>query len=149
NWTIDDQNGDAVTGVMPVYTGAWKQGATCTNCAVSLDHTSVHDGTWHDGTTSPNEVPHAITAQFTGTAVYVFNVVPNKALLVESVSDMIFFLDGQQVGTYQHQPDDTWGYMYNVCVFAKTGLSNGAHTIEIRAGVAESNIILFDYIVYT
>jgi hypothetical protein len=39
NRTIDDQNGDSVTGALPKYSppGVWNQGNGCGVCALKLD----------------------------------------------------------------------------------------------------------------
>ncbi len=53
-------------------------------------------------------------------------------------SDMTFFIDGVQVGTYSSEPDSSSpGYDYNVTVFAHERLSSGRHIIQIQSGHIE------------
>ena len=68
NRTIDDQNGDSVTGVVPIFlpAGSWSQGSDCQGCFVQLDTTQVHDGTWHDTTYTPGGDPKIINISFNG-----------------------------------------------------------------------------------
>lgn len=67
--TIDDQNGDAVSGMGPSYSpaGAWEQGATCTGCLAKPDPSQAFDRTWHDATHTPGDPePRIANVSFTG-----------------------------------------------------------------------------------
>ncbi|RPD82863.1 hypothetical protein L226DRAFT_607915 [Lentinus tigrinus ALCF2SS1-7] len=153
NRTIDDQTGDSVTGVVPTYSppAAWKQGATCDGCFIKLDPDHVLGGTWHDATHSPNDAePLLVTAQFTGTAVYVYNVIANTVPYTTTYTSLTFSLDGEQVGSYVHVPTSDSAFQYDVPVYTNANLANKQHTLVIEAaGDTNSSLILFDYIVYT
>jgi hypothetical protein len=51
NRTIDDNSGDSVTGLKPVFQPAdkWNYGPDC-GCFVQPDKSQVLDGSWHDTT---------------------------------------------------------------------------------------------------
>lgn len=70
NVTIDDQTGDAVTGLKPIYNPsiAWNQGAGCGFCAAKPNTSDAEGGTWHDGTYVPGRYPEQFdfTLQFNG-----------------------------------------------------------------------------------
>ncbi|CDO74422.1 hypothetical protein BN946_scf184867.g20 [Trametes cinnabarina] len=153
NRTIDDQNGDSVTGVVPSYSpaGDWSQGSTCSGCFIHLDTSQTFQGTWHDTTHTPGDSdPRVITAQFTGTAVYVYNVLANTVPWTTTFTSITFTLDGKNVGQFVHVPTDSTDFQYNVPVFASDNLPNTDHTIVIEAnGATNSSLVLFDYIVYT
>ena len=153
NRTIDDQQGDSVTGAVPSYSPveAWSQGSTCDGCYVQLDTAHTFDGTWHDSTHTPGDPePRVITAQFTGTAVYVYNVLANYVEYTTTLTSLNFTLDGDLIGSFIHIPTNSTSFQYDVPVFVKTGLSNTSHTIVITAGGdINSSLVLFDYIVYT
>ncbi|KAI0640174.1 hypothetical protein C8Q77DRAFT_116628 [Trametes polyzona] len=153
NRTIDDQKGDSVTGVVPSYSpiGSWNQGPACTGCFIQLDTSQTFDGTWHDTTHTPGDPePRVITAQFTGTAVYVYNVLANTVPFTTTFTSITFTLDGTNAGQFIHVPTDSTDFQYNVPVFVQTGLSNTDHTLVIEAnGDKNSSLVLFDYIVYT
>ncbi|KAI0364974.1 hypothetical protein BV20DRAFT_789014 [Pilatotrama ljubarskyi] len=155
NHTIDDEHGDSLTGALPVYSGDifWNQGSRCTGCYVSPDTVDIHqvfDGTWHDTTSHSDVSSPAITATFTGVAVYVFNMLANNVSATTTVTSLAFAIDGEHVGSYTHAPDLTTSQiLYNVPVYTNTALGNGKHTIEIFASQTFSSLILFDYIVYT
>jgi hypothetical protein len=70
NVTIDDQNGDAVTGAKPIYVGTWSFGPTCgANCWIKPDAQDALDGTWHDTTVFAGGESASITLQFIGELV--------------------------------------------------------------------------------
>ena len=107
NRTIDDQLGDSVTGVLPSYSpaGSWQQGATCSGCFIHLDPSQTFQGTWHDSTHTPGDAEdRVITAQFTGTAVYVYNALANTVEFTTTFTSLTFAIDGEQVGSFQHVP---------------------------------------------
>lgn len=70
NRTIDDQFGDPITGIMPVYSpeANWQQGATCGGCWAQPSKYMTFDGTWHDSTyfVTSGGPPHSITIPFNG-----------------------------------------------------------------------------------
>ncbi|RDX46758.1 hypothetical protein OH76DRAFT_816353 [Lentinus brumalis] len=153
NRTIDDETGDSVTGVVPTYSppAAWKQGSTCSGCFIQLDPDHVLGGTWHDATHGTGDVePLLITAQFSGTAVYVYNVLANTVPWTTTYTSLTFSLDGEQVGTYVHVPTSDTAFEYDVPVYTNGDLANKQHTLIIEAtGSTNNSLVLFDYIVYT
>ena len=84
-------------------------------------------------------------------AVYVYCIVTRSTVSPDGNSDMTFFIDGEQVGTFVQPPDGDTTYDYNVPVYANTSLAAGPHEIVILNGQPNGNktLILLDYIVYT
>ncbi|KAI0673885.1 hypothetical protein C8Q78DRAFT_989965 [Trametes maxima] len=150
NRTIDDEGGDSVTGIVPSYSpaGHWVQGAECSVCSIRLSRFRTFNGTWHDSTRNPNDAEsHYITANFTGTAVYVYNIIANQ---VPFDTNLRFTLDGSVVGQYSHDSEGSTDFQYNTLVFERTGLPNTNHTIAIEAIRGDHpSAILFDRIIYT
>ena len=59
NITIDDEYGDALTGVVPTYLPLgpsinWNQGSTCVGCRAKANPSDAQNGTWHDTTYHPD-----------------------------------------------------------------------------------------------
>ncbi len=71
NRSIDDTNGDIITGFKPVYSpstvGVWKN-AECADCAVIPDKALAFDGTWTSATYNPSLEEMSVDLQFNGTA---------------------------------------------------------------------------------
>ena len=153
NRTIDDEQGDSVTGLVPEYSppGAWHQGSTCTACFVHLDTSQVLDGTWHDTTHHPGDPePRSITMRFNGTAVYVYNALANTVTGADTATNLTFSIDGARVGTFFHAPSTSTDFEYNEPVHVSTNLQDQEHTLIIQAvGDVSPSLILFDYVVYT
>lgn len=159
NRTIDDQNGDSVSGAKPTYAPSidpasnWTQGADCTSCFLLpnkvIDVSQAFDGTWHDSTYHPGDPDHTIDAAFTGTAVYVFFIVPNFVQSTTTLVNVTFSIDGSLYGLYEHIPDTSSTVLYNQLVFSTTDLVNTDHNIEIRASGSNASLILFDNTIYT
>ena len=97
NRTIDDNFGDSVTGALPQFEGDWRTQATC-DCSVDLDSSKLFRGTWHGAIArqSSNQTP-SVTLQFTGVAIYVFNVLAydNSEASLPINADMTFYLDDE------------------------------------------------------
>jgi hypothetical protein len=168
NRTIDDQTGDSVTGVLPVYSPAtlWKNGAACTDCFVQPDKSKT--SSWHDSTIDPGGDPRNITLTFTGmfvphlssytshqgiigTAIYVYAIVPNRVPDATTTVNVTFALNNNQApSSFFHDPDTTTNFQYDVPVFSQEGLQNKEHqlTISPTAGT-EGSLFLFDYAKYT
>ena len=65
-------------------------------------------------------------------------------------TDMVFLLDGEQVGTLQQPPTGDKTYFYDQAVFSQTGLTPDMHTIRIEVGHNNTEaVILLDRIIYT
>ncbi|KZP17993.1 hypothetical protein FIBSPDRAFT_792544 [Athelia psychrophila] len=152
NRTIDDEFGDSVTNLRPVYspTTGWAQGANCSTCFVQLDTLNVFDGSWHDTTHSPTDTePRSVAITFNGTAVYAYCVLANTVQSTTTLTNLTFFMDGELVGTYQHIPTTSADYQYNVPVYVNTSLFNQQHVLTMEATGTNSSLILFDYVDYT
>ncbi|KAI0792655.1 hypothetical protein C8Q75DRAFT_713837 [Abortiporus biennis] len=148
NRTIDDQNGDSVTGIQVQYSPAalWNQGSTCGGCATKADPSQAVDGTWHDGSRTPERdlLPLTFTLQFTGTAIYVYNIASQGIL-----TDVTFTLDGQDAGHFTETFDMPVRTMYNVLIFSQDSMPMGDHTLVVSAFGPNYTIVLFDYAIYT
>lgn len=66
NITIDDTNGDEVTGALPHYSSGWSPGASCSSCWAKPDPSKAVDGTWHDTSAYTTGGPTSATLSFTG-----------------------------------------------------------------------------------
>ncbi|KAI0326743.1 hypothetical protein GY45DRAFT_1328505 [Cubamyces sp. BRFM 1775] len=155
NRSIDDENGDSVTGAKPTYLPdeGWSQGAQCPGCHVHpglVDVSLAFDQTWHDGTYHPGQPDRVITVSFTGTAVYVYNLIANVIQYTTTLTNLSFSVDGTYIQQYVHAPDGSEAeILYSVLVFSHTGLSNQPHTLEMRATGPNDSLILFDTVLYT
>lgn len=72
NRTIDDTNGDSVTGNLPGYGSSvgigWNHGPPCSACLLKPDADQLFMGTWHDNTLDSGVAGYnSITLNFTGT----------------------------------------------------------------------------------
>ncbi|KAL1951052.1 hypothetical protein VTO73DRAFT_201 [Trametes versicolor] len=160
NRTIDDEKGDSVTGALPVYgpstgTGAnWFQGTLCVHCTMLpnkvVDISQTFDGTWHDSTYHPGDPDHTLDAQFTGTAIYVYFIVPNFVAYTTTLVNLSFSIDGTFYNQYEHIPDNSTSVIgYQTLVFHTTNLVNMDHNIQVRAGGDNASLLLFDNMIYT
>lgn len=171
---IDDEWGDPVTGLKPVYSVNWNYGPDCpvTFCFVRPDQTKTFNGTWHHTMSSaPSTAGHQVTIGFTGglldfhdaatgspcndlgIAISVYGVMANPPSQNGSVlfTNATFELDGEFVGTYSHFPNSNADqFEYNVTIFSVSGLSNTNHTLVVTdAQGSELSLLLFDYAKYT
>ncbi|EPQ52305.1 hypothetical protein GLOTRDRAFT_95918 [Gloeophyllum trabeum ATCC 11539] len=143
NVTVDDQNGDPITGIVPTYSPPtdWAAGEACKGCAIQFsadDRTHVYEETWHDATHRPTDAePVEMIFQFTGVAVYLYCI--------------LFVVDGQPGTTnFDHySAPTTQQYTFSVPVFSATSLTNAAHEIRLQSGGSLSSLVLFDYLIYT
>ena len=157
NRTIDDELGDVVTGVKPIYNPAsmWNKGTNCSRCNITphtgMDVNETLDGTWHDATYRVGGPTATVLIPFTGTAVYVFFMVPNRFPKTTTFMNVSFALDGVPDGpSFVHTPDPTTTEIaYHQPVYVKTGLTNANHSLLISAGGPKESLILFDYVMYT
>ncbi|KAJ2972590.1 hypothetical protein NUW54_g12234 [Trametes sanguinea] len=145
NRTIDDQRGDSVTGQLPSKSPAnkWAFGQLCPGCGIRpgsvVDPKKVFQGTWSDSTYHPGQPDHVINASFTGTAVYVYNLIVNTVPEVTTATNLSFTVDGTYMAQYIHFPNATSPLvLYDVCVFSHTELTNQTHLLELRSRLASS-----------
>ncbi|KAJ7913973.1 hypothetical protein B0H13DRAFT_1612026 [Mycena leptocephala] len=155
NHTIDDDNSDPVTGLVPIYAPpkSWNRvNDDCNVCSIRPDPNQVMDHTWHD-TTAHTDSPSSVTMTFTGTAIYVFGIVPNiiprNVGAASRTVNLAFTLDGAVAEPgYLHLPDNSSGFEYNVPMFVAEGLRNVSHTLVVRTASSPS-VFQFDYALYT
>ena len=86
-----------------------------------------------------------------GIAVYVQCALALTKTSPTGDSDMTFFIDGEQAGTFVKEAPGTPGYEYKVIVFSATGLQPQQHTLTIANGHVDGPkaLILLDAIIYT
>jgi len=161
NVTIDDSVGDPLTGASIIYTpsDAWNSGpAACNKCLVHPDVKKLESGTWHASTFSVNvtgnlhpNVPLSASVQFNGSAVYVFCALSRSSTAPDGDSDMAFYIDGVQAGSFTQRAIGSAGFDYRVPVYANTALTPGNHTIEVQNGQRNGNqsLMILDSIVYS
>ncbi|KAJ7191770.1 hypothetical protein GGX14DRAFT_528638 [Mycena pura] len=148
NRTIDDTYGDAITGFIPIYTSAnWNVGQNCSRCFVRPDPHQAFDSSWHDITYYVGDEPPSVTLEFTGTAIYLFSIVPNTVREALTNVSLQFILDGVPVGTYAHTMDDSSTFEYSVPVLSLENLLNEPHTLFAEP-IAPS-LFLLDRAIYT
>lgn len=175
NRTIDDEFGDSVTGQKPIFLpatpGIW-EGETCTGCRFQPDKAVAFKGTWNAATFRPEEPggsgPISFDLSFKGlrfviycimpnhlqlgTAIYIFFIAANQIAggIITTLMECNFTLDGQQAGFFQHIPNASQDFEYNVLAFNRTGLRNVDHTVSATAGGVNYHLLLnFDYAIYT
>ena len=155
NRTIDDELGDSVTGVVPSYLpiNSWVQGSRCKGCRITpaVDPHQPLDSTWHDTIYTPGGQERRIQARFTGSAVYVFNLIANDVPRVKTTfTNLTFFINNTLVGHYLHTPDGSSPRIqYRVPVYVNDSLPYAEHTLDIVAGGVQDSRVLFDFIAYT
>ncbi|KAJ7147207.1 hypothetical protein C8R46DRAFT_918135 [Mycena filopes] len=149
NYTIDDLKGDVRTGVLPVYEplSMWNADGNCNVCVIHPDPKKAVEGTWHDATQT-GKTPPTVTIQFTGTAIYMFGIVPNNIPRAATHVNLTFTLDSVPQTGYAHTPDNSSNMAYAVPIFATSGLTNGSHTLVARTTNAPA-LFIFDYALYT
>ncbi|PIL33597.1 hypothetical protein GSI_04220 [Ganoderma sinense ZZ0214-1] len=131
NITVDDTFGNKDGPVTPTYLPA------NTIKPSELDTTQILDQSWHHGSYLPG-IPIYVQVTFRGTAVYVYNVVPNTLPGAKTFVNISFALDGAPVGQFLRVPDARSDILYNHLVYANTSLCGDApHTL------------VFDYLLYT
>ncbi|KAJ7214020.1 hypothetical protein GGX14DRAFT_618076 [Mycena pura] len=149
NRTIDDTLGDPITGSIPVYApaGNWST-EDCSDCVPYSDISQSFEGTWHQTTHHAGDAPSSVTLQFTGTAVYLFSIIPNPLFGVTTAYNLQFILDGVPVGSFTHQPNfNATTFQYSVPVLSLENLVNEPHTLVAEPG--GSSFFIFDYAIYT
>ncbi|KAI0925187.1 hypothetical protein AcW2_005867 [Taiwanofungus camphoratus] len=158
NVTIDDTYGDEITGQQPIYTPSsdWDQGEICTGCALHPNPLNAFYHTWHDSTYAPTLRPGipTITLLFSGTAIYIFCIVPTTSPFnseVETGMQLIFTLDNQPAGQFVHDPDNSsvFDYAYNFPVYVNESLAIPLPGIQHNLTIQSFLVNLFDYAIYT
>ncbi|KIY46564.1 hypothetical protein FISHEDRAFT_75486 [Fistulina hepatica ATCC 64428] len=113
NRTIDDTEGDSVTGAVPSYSpsGSWDN-ADCVGCYIVPSKSEAFDGTWTAATYSPSLTDMSIKFSFTGTAIYIYFIIANQVEDATTETACNFTLDGTLEGSYEHEPADTTDLYY-------------------------------------
>nr|GAT53599.1 predicted protein [Mycena chlorophos] len=148
--TIDDEKGDSVSGAVPVYApiNQFSQNSGCSGCIYHPDASDAFDQTWHDSS-QIDSTPSTVTFSFTGTSVTIYCILVNQQSSATSIgpTSLVLSIDGASAGTYQHSPDGSEAFTYNVPVFNVPGLSNTEHSVVLSTNAVDS-ILLFDYASY-
>ncbi|KAJ8695337.1 hypothetical protein PTI98_007942 [Pleurotus ostreatus] len=152
NVTIDDLYGDDLTHIAPTYlpSGRWKLGGAVG--LAKLNATLVHNQTWHDAIHKVKDEPTTVNFGFTGVAIYVYCVIPNRpsGSLTNAFADYKFFIDGNLVGRYIHLAENGPAYFYNSSVYVNTTMDNAFHNFSIVVDSTDKTVsLLFDYAIYT
>ncbi|KAF8891351.1 hypothetical protein BD779DRAFT_1670967 [Infundibulicybe gibba] len=152
NRTIDDTNGDSLTGFRPVYlpTSFW-DGASCEGCAMRPDPDRAFQRTWTAATFHPELMNISINFGFQGTAVYVFFInANNQGNAITTLTECDFYVDGAHSSSYRHTPTASTELDYNVLAFSAMNMLSSDHTISIVTGSKNySTFLNFDYAIYT
>lgn len=66
-------------------------------------------------------------------------------------SDMTFFIDNQEAGSFSMLPSGATDYDYNVLVYSNTSIPAGSHLFTLQNGHigGAKSLVLLDYIVYS
>ena len=78
-----------------------------------------------------------------------FFIVPNHIDEVISDMNLVFNIDGQDMGGYSHQAGPDSNFQYNTLVYNNTGLASGSHNLKVSTTGWHNTLSLFDYVVYT
>ncbi|KAJ7456582.1 hypothetical protein FB451DRAFT_1098704 [Mycena latifolia] len=151
NRTIDDTDGDSVTGAVPTYTPSSSfAGPSCSGCAIQPSTDDAFDGTWSAATYNSGLGSMSISMDFTGIAIYVYFILANdEGDGITTTTKANFSIDGTSAGTFTHTPTSSTDLQYNALVFSQTGLSNAAHSLLISTEGADDIYVNFDYAIYT
>ena len=84
----------------------------------------------------------------TGSAVYVYCIISRFPTVQ---TDLTFFIDGRNTGTYSWSADGDESFNYNVLVYSNPSMTAGEHTLEVQNGLVKGrqSLLLLDYIVYS
>ncbi|KAJ7323907.1 hypothetical protein DFH08DRAFT_711581 [Mycena albidolilacea] len=159
NRTIDDVFGDRVTGDLVQYLPEvpategplWFNQTSCNGCAGVPDASLTLDNTWSAARYLADIGSMSLSMKFSGTAIYVFFVIPNFAAGTGLASAVIcdFFIDGAAVGSFSHESDGSGAFTYNTLVYRNTSIPAGDHVLLIETTGASPAVIIFDYALYT
>jgi uncharacterized membrane protein len=84
---------------------------------------------------------------YSGTAIYLFCIIPNVIPGVTTTASYSFTLDGQDQAPYMHSHDSSTTVAYNVPVLAVSGLAHTQHHVVVT--VQPIALALFDYAIFT
>jgi len=156
NRTIDDTNGDSVTHVVPDYNNGdgsanvWNAQPGCSGCTLKPDASKAFDNTWHDNMYFGGTPLASVNITFTGTAIWVYNIVPNSNT-TGFPTNLEFYLDGTFDRTFKYTPSyNQTDFLYDFVVYQRE-VDNGTHVLEMTLGndPTQNSVMLFDYALYT
>ncbi|CAK5267101.1 unnamed protein product [Mycena citricolor] len=152
NVTIDDSAATYLPASSAGKKSVWFNQTSCAGCADVPNTSAAFDQTWSAALyLSTLGTPVSASISFSGTAVYVYFIVPNFAAgsgLASSV-DTVFLLDGVQVGSFAHQSDGSGNFAYNTLVYQNTSVPAGDHTLLMQTSGTQPAIMIFDYALST
>ncbi|KAH9003684.1 hypothetical protein EDB86DRAFT_2798741, partial [Lactarius hatsudake] len=98
------------------------------------------------------DFPVSVQFNFTGSALYLFCVlplgIPPNTNSTPTFMNLTFTLDGEPAGSFFHNGStNTGGFQSNVPVFSRGSLSNSAHNLLVNLG--PNSVFLLDYYVST
>ncbi|KLO18721.1 hypothetical protein SCHPADRAFT_935981 [Schizopora paradoxa] len=153
NVSIDDTNGDEMTGRQITYNPAnkWSLGPSCQTCEAKVSPASeAFDQTWHDTSFIKGGPLISASAIFTGSAVYVVCILTGTSQDPNGNSDMVFFIDGVEDNRFQQGPNGNPDYQFNSVVYSNESLTMESHNITIVTGtLGEQSLVLLDRIIYS
>jgi hypothetical protein len=81
-----------------------------------------------------------------GTAIYIYGILPPQLQDVTTLVDLRFLLDGEPVSSYRHEPGSADEYEYDVNFYANGSIPDGPHELILQP-MAQPNqsVLLFDY----
>lgn len=85
-----------------------------------------------------------------GTAVYVYFILDNHVISGSTTATSFnITLDGQFADLFEHNPNDTAGFIYNSLVYSAENLKNQNNTVVLTSSGDPASLLLFDYAIYT
>ena len=76
-------------------------------------------------------------------------IIANTFASVVTNTNVSFFIDGEEVGHYEHSPASTADFIYDVPVFANEGMELSTHNLTAASRGNNTSLILFDYLIYS
>ncbi|KAH7104308.1 hypothetical protein BKA62DRAFT_694248 [Auriculariales sp. MPI-PUGE-AT-0066] len=155
NITIDDAQGDEVTGAKPIYTppNQWYAISSQSRCDGICDPNPGIDeayfSTWHVATGFPTE-PSRIEFKFNGSAVFIYCILAGNAR-PNSQTHLSLLVDGVEMDTFHWIPtNNTPPFYYQVPVLSASALESRTHFVVVLSAVTaiDYSVIFFDFAVY-
>lgn len=95
-----------------------------------------------------------MTFGVSGSALYVFGIIPQNNPNPDSGAEYSFSIDGELVGQFSHDsasPPGSAPFLYNQILYFNDSIPSGKHTFILTNGQSRGNpsLILFDYLIYS
>ena len=85
-----------------------------------------------------------------GTAIYIYGILPPTVLYATTYVNVSVQLDGKGVGRFENDPTGQSGYRYNATIYKNTSLEYGEHNVVITARRdVNASYFAFDWAQYT